>query len=90
MRVTVGDSGFCCCTCVRYFERKLAPLLVDPARALCFRLNITPGRSRVGLGILSVSIADGGRPGIGSGYLSVGYPPIECSSTYYISIECCT
>ena len=21
MRVTVGDSGFCCCTCVTYFER---------------------------------------------------------------------
>ena len=21
VRVTVGDSGLCCCTCVRYFER---------------------------------------------------------------------
>ena len=41
MRVTVGDSGLCCCTCVTYFERKLTPLCVDFARPLwasfCFR-----------------------------------------------------
>ena len=29
VRVTVGDSGLCCCICVTYFERKLTPLLVD-------------------------------------------------------------
>ena len=37
----VGDSGLCCCTCVMYFECRLASLLVDSARALwalfCFR-----------------------------------------------------
>ena len=41
VRVTVGDSGLCCCTCVTYFERQLPPLRVDHARALwasfCFR-----------------------------------------------------
>ena len=41
MRVTVGNSGLCCCTCVTYFERLLTPLCVDSARALwvsfCFR-----------------------------------------------------
>ena len=29
MRVTVDDSGLCCCTCVTYFERQLTPLWVD-------------------------------------------------------------
>ena len=29
VRVTVGDSGLCCCTCVTYFEPWLAPLCVD-------------------------------------------------------------
>ena len=29
VRVTVGDSGLCCCTCVRYFEHWLTPLCVD-------------------------------------------------------------
>ena len=28
VRVTVGDSGLCCCTCVTYFERWLTPLWV--------------------------------------------------------------
>ena len=27
--VTVGNSGFCCYTCVTYFERLLTPLFVD-------------------------------------------------------------
>ena len=38
-RVTVSDSGLCCCTCVTYLER----LCVDSARALwdsiCFRFK---------------------------------------------------
>ena len=29
MRVTVGDSGLCCCTCVTSLERSLADLCVD-------------------------------------------------------------
>ena len=29
VRVTVGDLGLCCCTCVMYFERWLTPLCVD-------------------------------------------------------------
>ena len=29
MRVTIGDSGLCCCVCVTYFERCLTPLCVD-------------------------------------------------------------
>ena len=29
VRVTVGDSGLCCCTCVTYFERWLTLLCVD-------------------------------------------------------------
>ena len=41
MRVTVGDLGLCCCTCIMYFERWLTPLCVDSARELwasfCFR-----------------------------------------------------
>ena len=41
VRVTVGDSGLCCCSCVTCFERQLTPLCVDFARALwasfCFR-----------------------------------------------------
>ena len=44
MRVTVGDSGLCCCTCVTYFERLLTPLYVDSAQVLwasfCFRFYI--------------------------------------------------
>ena len=28
VRVTVGDSGLCCCTCVTYFECELTPLFV--------------------------------------------------------------
>ena len=43
MRITVGDSGLCCSTCVTYFERWLTPLCVDSARALwgsfCFRFS---------------------------------------------------
>ena len=31
VRVTVGDSGLCCWTCVPYFERWLTPLRVDAA-----------------------------------------------------------
>ena len=27
VRVTVGDSGLCCCICVMYIERQLTPLL---------------------------------------------------------------
>ena len=37
-RVTEGDSGLCCCTCVRYFERLLTPLCV--ARATRVRLHL--------------------------------------------------
>ena len=29
VRVTVGDSGLCCCTCVTYIERESTPLCVD-------------------------------------------------------------
>ena len=39
VRVTTGDSGLCCCTCVMYFECWLTPLWVDSAWALwasCF------------------------------------------------------
>ena len=32
VRVTVGDSGLCCCTCVMYLERQLTPLRVDFTR----------------------------------------------------------
>ena len=28
VRVTVGDSGLCCCVCVTSFERLLTPLFV--------------------------------------------------------------
>ena len=35
MTVTVGDSGLRCCVCVMSLERKLTPLFVDSARALC-------------------------------------------------------
>ena len=42
-RVTAGDSGLCCCTCVTYFERQLTPLCIDSARALwasfCFQID---------------------------------------------------
>ena len=31
VRVTAGDSGLCCCTCVTSFERSLTPLCVDEA-----------------------------------------------------------
>ena len=34
VRVTVGDSGLCCCVCVTFFERRLTPLFVDSAQAL--------------------------------------------------------
>ena len=41
MRVTVGDSSLCYCTCVTCFERELTPLCVGSAQALwglfCFR-----------------------------------------------------
>ena len=44
MRVTVGDSGLCCCVCVSSFERRLTPLFVDSVQKLwasfCFRLCI--------------------------------------------------
>ena len=44
VRVTVGDSGLCCCTCVTYLQPKLSPLCVDSARALwasfCFRFVV--------------------------------------------------
>ena len=37
MRVTIGDSGLCCCTCIMYFECWLTPLCVDSAWwASCF------------------------------------------------------
>ena len=29
VRVTIGDSGLSCCTCVNYFERSLTDLCVD-------------------------------------------------------------
>ena len=31
VRVTVGDSGLCCCTRVTYFQHKLTPLFFDDA-----------------------------------------------------------
>ena len=34
VRVTVGNSGLCCCTCIMYFECQLTPLCVDSAWAL--------------------------------------------------------
>ena len=34
VRVTAGNSGLCCCTCVMYFECQLTPLCVDSAWAL--------------------------------------------------------
>ena len=34
MRVTVGDSGFCCCVFITYFERQLTPLCVDAVPCL--------------------------------------------------------
>ena len=41
VRVTVGDSGICCCVCVTYFERQLTPLCVASTPGLwasfCFR-----------------------------------------------------
>ena len=44
VRVTLGDSDLCCCTCVMHFEHQLTPLCVDSARALwasfCLRLVI--------------------------------------------------
>ena len=40
MRVAVGDSCFCCCTCVTYFEGQLTPLCVDS-----FHLTETAGPS---------------------------------------------
>ena len=33
VRVTVGDSGLCCCVCVTSFERSLTPLFVDWQKA---------------------------------------------------------
>ena len=51
LRVTVGDSGHCCCTGVTYFESKLTPLLVDSARTLwasfCFRFTYSTSLSQV-------------------------------------------
>ena len=32
VKVTIGDSGLCCCTCVMCFERQLTPLGVDSTR----------------------------------------------------------
>ena len=31
VRVTVGDSGLCCCACSTSYERYLTPLCVDSA-----------------------------------------------------------
>ena len=31
-RVTIGDSGLCCCVCVMSFEHCLTPLFVDPPK----------------------------------------------------------
>ena len=36
VRVTVGDSGLCCCTCVTYFEGELTPSCV--CCCCCFTL----------------------------------------------------
>ena len=45
VRVTVGDSGLCCCVCLTSLKRWLTPLCVDSARALwasfCFRFLIS-------------------------------------------------
>ena len=30
VRVTVGNSGLCCCTCITYYKHWLTPLCVDP------------------------------------------------------------
>ena len=45
VRVTVGDSGLCCCTCVTYFEHQLSPLgVVYVSKTNKFwRLRLKPG-----------------------------------------------
>ena len=43
MRVTVGDSGLCCCTCVTYFERQLTPLCADfVVKSVCAAFSPRP------------------------------------------------
>ena len=47
VRVTVGDSGLCCCVCVTSFERSITHLCVDSARAIyasfCFERKAENG-----------------------------------------------
>ena len=40
MRVTLGDSGLCCCTCVTYFKCQLTPLCVDSYPRLVSLWNV--------------------------------------------------
>ena len=54
-RVTVGDSGLCCCACVMSFERQLTPSCVDsinfcPCRVhyMLFLLLRSPSRTFFG------------------------------------------
>ena len=60
VRVTVGDSGLCCCTCVTYSERKLTPLL-----AVSKEFKLRPGifrtsRLRIGWCVQSESQGETG------------------------------
>ena len=41
VRVTVGDSGLCCCACDTYFERQLSPLCVESAKTAYRQLRIS-------------------------------------------------
>ena len=51
MRVTVGDSSLCCCTCVAYLGRELTPLFAGTTKrkkACCFMSTETKRLIRVG------------------------------------------
>ena len=37
---TVGDSGLCCCVCVKSFERDLTPLCVDSASLIFIKMQV--------------------------------------------------
>ena len=41
VRVTVGDSGLCCCTCDTYFERQLTFLCIESAKTAYRELRIS-------------------------------------------------
>ena len=40
VRVTVGDSGVCCCTCVTSFERSLTPLCVESVKQVAGLMSV--------------------------------------------------